>query len=79
MSESLQLLRCIHRVADNRVVDPVRRADIADNDQTHMDAHPNPNWLQSGCGAAFIVSRKRALYGNGRAAGRCSRAIASVA
>jgi hypothetical protein len=40
-----------------------------------MDAHANPNWLQSGCGAAFIVSRKRALYGNGRPAGRCSRAI----
>jgi hypothetical protein len=44
-----------------------------------VDAHANPNWLQSGCGAAFIVSRKRALYGNGRAAGRCSRAIALVA
>src|SRR5215469_9757084 len=71
LAEALQPLRCIHRVADNRVVDPVRRADITDNDRAYMDAHADPNRLQSRGGVALIVRRKRALYGDGGPAGRC--------
>jgi hypothetical protein len=35
LAKAFQPLRCVHYVADNRVVDLVRRADIADNDQAY--------------------------------------------
>ena len=42
LAKALKPLRRVDRVADDRVVDPVRRADIADNDRAHMHAHADP-------------------------------------
>src|ERR1700756_120877 len=45
LAEALQPLRGVHHVADNRVVDPIGSADVADNDRAHMDAHAAANRL----------------------------------
>src|SRR6202030_4051972 len=68
LAEALQPLGRVNRVADDRVVDPVRRADIADNDWPQMDAHADANRLESFGNAAFVVSRERTLYGDSRSA-----------
>ena len=75
LAKALQPLRCVHRIADNRVVDPIRRADIADNDLAHVDAHADTNRLQSGGHAAFVVRRERSLDGDGSPASRSGRVL----
>ena len=75
LAEALQPLRCVHRIADNRVVDPVRRADIADNDRAHMDADADSNRLLFRGDPASVVRRERALDGDGSPASRSGRVL----
>src|SRR5579872_4053116 len=56
LAEALQPLRRIHRIAHDGVVDPVRRADVADHDRPHMDSDTDADRRQSISGAPFIVS-----------------------
>ena len=57
LAEALEPLRGVNRVADDRVVDPTRRADIAYNDWSQMDAYADANRLLSFGNAAFVVRR----------------------
>src|SRR5262249_28534811 len=65
LSKAFQPLRCVHGVADNRVVDPVWRADVTDDDGPHMDADPDANRLKPRGDPLFIVHRDSLPYSCG--------------
>jgi hypothetical protein len=39
--EFFESLGCVHRITDDRVVQPARRADVADHDAAGVDGHAN--------------------------------------
>lgn len=72
-AKGLEPLGRIHGITDDRIVDPVRHTDIADDDPPHMDADAYAHRVDPLCSPLLVVRRNGVLYGDGDAAGRFSR------
>ena len=75
LAQSLKPLRRVHDVADNGVVDPVRRADVADDQRPGMNANADAHPFLAGGRALVIVGGDRALDGGGCAGGALGRVV----